>query len=97
MSSVMIAKIEVDETGCLRLYPDAAIYDFIYRAACGVHWNQEGRFLGARCPTGTTILDYFRQIASVVASEYGDTLVVGNKTEWSQVPENIRRQIESLK
>jgi hypothetical protein len=94
MKSVLLSKVALDEKGWLRLYPAGESYERIYRAAAGVNWEAEG-FLHAREPGEWTYLTYFRQILSAVASEYGDHLKLSPATEWLQVPEELRRAIES--
>lgn len=95
MKTVLIAKVEIDDKGWLRLYPGQEVYDFIYRAAAGVVWSKEGGFLHFREPGELTYPACFRQIVSVVTAEYGDVLKIGPATKWLNVPAAVRRQIET--
>ena len=97
MKTVPLAKVEIDENGWMRLYPVQEVYDFIYRAAAGVDWDKKGGFLHAREPGEWTYLIYFKQIVSVVVSEYGDLLQTRPETEWLKVPDDVRKAIESSK
>ncbi len=96
MKSAVLAKIEFDESKRLRLYPATRTYEFIYRAACGVHWEPTGRYLWTELPPGLSPADEFKQILSVVYSEYGDKLRIGKETNWKDVPHPTRLAIESL-
>src|SRR5690606_28416124 len=97
MKTVLLAKVEIDEKGWMRLYPVEAVYDFIYRAAAGVDWNKEGGFLHFREPRELTYPAYFKQIVTVVTPEYGDVLKVGPATKWLNVPATVRAEIEDTK
>lgn len=96
MTTILLAKVEIDDKGKMRLYPVQKVYDYIYRAAAGVDWDKEGRFLHAREPGEWTYPVYFKQIVSAVASEYGDVLKTGPDTEWLRVPDDIRQEIEAI-
>jgi hypothetical protein len=97
MKPVALAKIEVDGKGRLRLFPRDAIYDRIYRGGDGVEWDAKSRFLQAFGPDDWTLTKYFRRIVSSVKSEYGELLEVRHDTEWSNVPERIKSEIESAR
>jgi hypothetical protein len=94
MKRVLLSKVALDEKGWLRLYPSGGSYEHVYRAAAGVHWEKEG-FLHAREPGEWAYPAYFGQIVSVVASEYGDQLMLSPATEWFQVSDELRHAIES--
>ena len=95
MKTVRLATVEIDSKGRMRLYPVEAAYDFIYRAAAGVDWDKEGRFLHARELGDWTYPEYFGQIVSAVASEYGDVLKTESGTKWIGVSDIIRQEIET--
>ncbi len=93
MKSVMLARIEIDEKGQLRLSPLRATYGQIYRAGDGVEWDAKGGFLHIRGPDEWSYSKRFRKIVASVESEYGVLLEVGPTTEWKNVPEEICREI----
>lgn len=97
MKSVALSKVEIDAKGRLRLYPQDASYEFIYRAAAGVHWEKAGSFLHAGEPRDWTYPIQFGQAVAAVASEYGDSLEVGPDTEWVNVPAGLRSELEAFR
>ena len=96
MRTVPISAVKRDDRGWLRIYPLHARYDLIYRAAAGVDWENKEGFLHAHEPREWTYPQYFAHIVSVVASECGDALKLTPDTQWMGVPDDIRRQIESV-
>ncbi len=92
---VPISKVEIDAKGWLRLYPAGERYDHIYRAAAGVEWDRDGRFLHAEEPGAWTYPICFGQILSAVASEYGDTLIITPATEWLSVSAEVRAALST--
>ena len=53
MKNAPIKKIELDQNGHLHVYPDVAVsgnFEFIYRDASGVDWDQASQALIAREP-----------------------------------------------
>jgi len=91
-----ITEVRVDESGRLIVVPASdEDFAFIYRAAMEISWDAFNRNLVSPVPRagGWTLFDWFRQIRSAVASEYGATLTLEHDTKWL-VPPALRRQIE---
>jgi hypothetical protein len=95
MTEDNILEISIDDEARLRVYPSTATYDFIYRAACEVNWNKEGKFLYSPQPREWSYFDWYTQIVSVVKSEYGNLLIINNNTVWNKVSEETKKQIIS--
>jgi hypothetical protein len=93
MKTVLLAMVEIDDNGRMRLYPVQEEYDFIYRAAAGVDWSKEGGFLYFREPNKLPYSMCFKQIVSAVSSEYGDVLEVEPATKWLNVPAEFQEEI----
>jgi hypothetical protein len=95
MRSVPLANVAIDQKGWMRLYPADETFEFIYRAASGVHWDTKDRFLHAKEPGEWTYPFYFKQIVSAVVSEYGVKIQLTRETKWSSVPDDVRVAIEA--
>ena len=64
--------------GRLRVEPEPSPdrdFEFIYRAARGVRWDEVRRALYTPAPDGCTYLDPFQHIVEATAGEYGELLV----------------------
>ena len=90
-----IAEVGIDANGSMFVRPRRRAFDQVYRAAMQVQWDAEHRRLFSPAPQKWSYLDWFQQIVSAVADEYGDTLIVGAKTRWSNIPQDLRLKIEA--
>jgi hypothetical protein len=98
MSEYQIEDISIDSTGRLLVHPamgPSDSYAYIYRSAMGVHWLTKERSLVAPTPKEWSYLAWFQQIVKAVADEYGDHLVLSDTTRWSNVPGEIKAEIEN--
>ena len=97
MVEEQIAQIGIDDKGRLFVQPEEQDFPYIYRAAMEVRWDSAGRKLISPKPREWSYLDWFRQIVAAAADEYGVYLKVGPRTTWIDIPEDLRREIESIK
>lgn len=73
--------------------PQTEQFEFIYRDASGVSWDDNGRFLYAPKPKEMTYLDWFRQIILATKGEYGCELKVTSETNWTNIPNELKNHI----
>lgn len=97
-SNIPIGEIKVDDAGRLLVMPvlpRRENFEFIYRAAMEIRWDQSSRCLVSPSPQqrGWSYVDWFRQTLQAVANEYGVKLQIGPWTKWS-VSDAVRNQIE---
>ena len=96
MARIPVEEIRIDESGRLHLHPrlaEGSDYEFVYRAAMEVYWDPVSASLFSPVPRERSYLDWFRQIVAAVRSEYGDRLAVSGRTQWTNVPGDLRREI----
>ena len=70
-------------------------YEFIYRMASGVRWNPERRAFVVFEPKEMSAAWWFRQIVTAVQSEYGHRLELRQETRWTDIPQEVRLEMES--
>lgn len=88
-------EIGIDPEGRLYVRPAKATFELIYRAAMEVHWDGPERRPFSPKPRKTTYPQWFRQILDAAADEYGIKLNITEKTNWSNVPDAIKSEIEA--
>jgi hypothetical protein len=98
MRRVWISELTIDEEGRLLIRPDRqgaeGRFSEIYRSASGVHWDEVAESLYCPKPREWTYAQWFKQAVDAVAEEYGRELVLASSTQWSNVPADVRAQIE---
>ena len=67
----------------------------IYRAAIEVHWDEAMQCLYSPKPREWGYLQWFQQIVTGVESEYGYHLRLKPETEWVNIPNDLRLDIEN--
>jgi len=94
---VPIAAISIDDNGRLLMRParpgGRIDFNYIYRAAKGIQWNSETNSVVTPPPNERTYSDWFEQVCRGVLEEYGERLVLTPRTEWVNVPDDVRRDI----
>jgi hypothetical protein len=82
METVSIRRIAVDRAGRVRVTPDlpdrAEGYEWIYRAALSVRWDDATRELYVLPVPYLTALDEYRLILRAAREEYGHNLVIAS-------------------
>ena len=85
MGSAKIEKVAVLDDGRFAVFPDRKEpnWQYIYREACGVYWNQElGRFHSGEPPKTWGYQEWYEQIVSVVNSGVGLRMRLDSDTEF---------------
>jgi hypothetical protein len=91
-----ISKIEIQENGEMFVVLASGgkpMYQYIYREAAEVYWDNEVKGFKAPTPRKWNHSDWFKQIVSVVASGLGVTLKLSNATIWVNVPKQTKAEI----
>jgi hypothetical protein len=94
-----ISKIEILENGEMFVVLASGgkpMYQYIYREAAEVYWDNEVKGFKAPTPRQWSHSDWFKQIVSVVASGLGVTLKLSNATIWVNVPKQTKAEICAL-
>ena len=92
----IINRIEVLETGELLLGLEGEgrrDYQFVYRAAMGVYWDEERQGFKSTPMRTMSCSQWFRHIAAGVYGELGVKLTFGEHVTWSNVPEEEQAKI----
>jgi len=93
MTTDKIIEIGIDEKERLFVKPQGENFEFIYRDASGVSWDNIERFLYSPKPKELTYFDWFRQILLATKGEYGCELKLTSETKWTNIPEELKNQI----
>src|SRR5688572_15903023 len=93
LARAAVREVAIDPDGRIRVWPLTSQYEFIYRAACGVQWDAARQCLASPVSEEWSPVDWFRHIAGAVASEYGERLIIGPETVWTNVPPDMRARI----
>lgn len=98
MEEIEISEIAVMETGEVRVTPIINwndLFQFIYRTATGVEWNESAQCFMSPAPRDWSQFDWYANIVSSVASEMGVVLKVTQKTKWVNVAKELQGDIEA--
>ena len=97
MKLVEVDRLAIGNGGELLIHPSLAEdeeFCFIYRSASGVQWDEEGRCLCCPAPREWSYAQWFEQTVAAVISEYRCQLALTESTNWCNVPEEVRAEIE---
>jgi len=89
-----ITEIGLDGSGNLFVVPANALFEYIYRAASSVRWDQIRGRLYVIQPHTLTEFRCFESIEQAVREEYGIFLFVDAKTIWTNVETSVQDSIE---
>lgn len=91
-----ISKIEILENGEMFVVLASGgkpVYQYIYREAAEIYWDNEVKGFKAPTPRKLSHSDWFKQIVSVVASGLGVTLKLSKATIWVHVAKQTKAEI----
>lgn len=91
-----INAIEISPAGDLlvRVRPDPrGSYQYIYRSATGIRWDQERQCFVAPKPRERSYAEWFGQVVTDAESELGVELVLGSEVMWLNIPPTMQEQI----
>jgi hypothetical protein len=91
-----ITDVEIDAEGRLRIRPSKERLPHIWRAAMEVYWDPATETLYSPKPREWTYPMWFQQLVAAARDEYGVKLTLSSETRWSNVPQELRTEIEAL-
>jgi hypothetical protein len=99
MDQETINRIEVLDTGELLLGLESggkSMYQYVYREARGVYWDQNQRVFKSTPMTDWSCSRWFEHIIEV-AGDCGIQLALGNHVSWLNIPAEQKSAIENGK
>jgi len=99
MNRESISTIEILESGEITVVLASGgkpMYQYIYREAAEVCWDNERKCFKAPAPRKWSYSDWYHHIISVVASGLGVSLELSRETKWVNVPAQTRAAICAL-
>ena len=97
MKYEIINRIEVLDTGELFLGLESQgqpVYQYIYRAAAGVSWDQDKNGFKSTPMKERSCSQWFKRMVEAVRSELGVELKFGSDVIWQNVPEQQKIEIQ---
>lgn len=84
MKKILIDKVSIQEDGKLRIYPQvtSSDYQYIYREASGVYWDQSEKCFFSPVPKEWDYKDWFGQIVCIARTGLGIILNFSSTTEY---------------
>ena len=96
MTKDNISEIGIDKLERIYIKPEMKRFTLIYRTATAVHWDNGGFFLYSPKPKEWSYFDWYKHILGVVKTECNCKLILTDKTNWSNIPIELRGKIEGL-
>ena len=94
MKADAIEALGIDDAGSLWVRPATATLPHIHLEAMQVSWDKERLCLYSPKPREWSYTDWFKQIVSA-AQRQGVVLTLETTTAWSNIDDELRRQIVS--
>jgi hypothetical protein len=91
-----ISKVEILDNGEMYVVLASGgkpMYQYIYREAAEVYWDNETKGFKAPPPGKWSHSDWYHHIVSVAASGVGIALGLSRKTNWVNVPPKTKEEI----
>jgi hypothetical protein len=96
MENIEITKIEVMPSNEISVTPITNwnnLFQFIYRTATGVVWNEKNLCFMSPAPKESSHYDWYANIVTSVISEMGVNLIITPEAKWINVPKNLQEEI----
>ncbi len=93
MTTDKIIEVGIDEKGRLYIKPQTQHFEFIYRAAAEVNWDNKEMFLYSPKPREWSYYAWYKHIITIANDEYGCKLQLTDKTKWINIPTELKQQI----
>ena len=100
MKKEVIDKIEILKTGELLLALESGgdpSYQYIYREAAGVHWDNELNGFKTTIPRTMSYPEWFEHIVSIVKYGADIELLLGEHVAWKNVSDEIKQKILNVR
>jgi len=98
VNNVEIEEIQINEEGNLLVKPvenPSKMFRFIYRAEMEVDWNEDLERFTCPEPREWSYFDWYKQVIYAVVSEMGIILKTSNETNWRNISNELKSQIEN--
>ena len=96
MNKDKILYIKINEEGQIHIKPESLKFPMIYRTASEVHWNSDSKTLYSPKPRDWSYLDWYNHIIEVAQGDDYCQLEITPKTEWINIPNELRKEIEEI-
>lgn len=93
MTTDNIIEIGIDNKERIYIKPETKNFEFIWRDASEIGWDDMKEVLYSPKPKEWTYFDWYRQIILAAKGEYGCQLVLTEKTQWINIPDELKQQI----
>ncbi len=96
METIEVIKIEVLATNELSVTPAVNwndFFQFIYRTATGVTWNENEQCFMSPIPREWSHFDWYANIVDSVVSEMGVKLIITPNTKWHNISQDLQNEI----
>ena len=93
MTTDNIIEVGIDNKERIYIKPETRDFEFIWRDASEVGWDDKKKVLYSPKPKEWTYFDWYRQIIMATKGEYGCQLLLTDKTEWINIPDELKQQI----
>ena len=95
MRKIEVAGISIDEDGRLLIRPRRAedIFQYVYRAAAEVQWDEVQACFATPKPREWSYLQWFQHARAAIRSELGRDFELNGRTTWANVPDLLRAEI----
>ena len=91
-----ISEIAIDEKERLIIKPLKIKFELIYRTATEVHWDESILSLYSPKPREHSYLDWFNHIIGVARNECNAKLIVTTRTKWTNINDELRKEIITI-
>ena len=88
-----IIEVGIDENERFFLKPKSERFTLIYRTSTEVHWDVKGLFLYSPKPREWNYYYWYKYITNVVEKECNCKLMLTPRTNWINIPDDIKKQI----
>ncbi len=98
MDIEIINRVEVLDTGELLVGIESKgkpIYQYVYREAAGVYWDEGRRGFKSTSMNEWTCSQWYSQIVEIVRSSLGVELRLSKNVTWQSIPEKDKNEIQS--
>lgn len=100
MKKVEITEISITETGELLIKPKENkdnFFQFIYRTATGINWDDKKQSFKTPKPKERSYTDWYENIIDSVIDEMGEKLEVTSETKYNNLPDELITAIINIK
>ena len=93
MTTENIIEVGIDDKERIYIKPEKQNFEFIWRDASGIRWDETKGILYTPKKGEWTFYNWYQQIIMATRNEYGCQLVLTDKTQWANIPSEVKREI----